>query len=55
VTTIQGRWGKNDAIDRYRIPRADIRRDYTLEDFKAVVRGDWDYLGHIQRIRRVMS
>ena len=23
--------------------------------FEAVVRGDWDYLGHIQRIRRVMS
>lgn len=55
VITTQGRWGKNDLLDRYRIPRADIRRDYTLDDFQAVVRGDWDYLGHIQRIRRAMS
>jgi peptidoglycan/xylan/chitin deacetylase (PgdA/CDA1 family) len=55
VITIQGRWRKNDALDHYRIPRADIRRDYTLDDFKAVVRGDWDYLGHIQRLRRAMS
>lgn len=55
VITIQDRWRKKDVVDRYRIPRADIRRDYTLDDFKAVLRGDWDYLGHIQRIRRLMS
>ena len=55
VITIQGTWKKTDGLDRYRIPRADIRRDYTLDDFKAVVRGEWDYLGHLQRIRRLMS
>ncbi len=55
VITTQNRWRKDNAPDRYRIPRADIRRDYTLDDFKAVVRGDWDYLGQIQRLRRWMS
>ena len=55
VITTQSRWQKDNTPDPYRIPRADIRRDYTLDDFKAVVRGDWDYLGHIQRLRRLMS
>jgi peptidoglycan/xylan/chitin deacetylase (PgdA/CDA1 family) len=55
VITVQGRWRKNDAVDLYRVPRADVRRDYTLQDFQAVVRGDWDYLGNIQRLRRLMS
>jgi peptidoglycan/xylan/chitin deacetylase (PgdA/CDA1 family) len=55
VVTIQGRWQNSPAPDPFRIPRADIRREYTLDDFKAVVRGDWDYLGYIQRFRRLMS
>jgi peptidoglycan/xylan/chitin deacetylase (PgdA/CDA1 family) len=55
VVTIQGRWQYSPVPDPFRIPRADVRRDYTLDDFKAVVRGDWDYLGYIQRFRRLMS
>lgn len=52
VVTIQDRWLMGACPDPYRIPRADIRREYTLQDFAAVVRGDWDYLGYIQRLRR---
>lgn len=37
--------------DPFAIPRIDIARDYTLDDFKAIVRGDWDYLGWLQRAR----
>lgn len=33
-------------------PRIDVRREYSLPDFVAVVRGDWDYLGFIQKFRR---
>jgi peptidoglycan/xylan/chitin deacetylase (PgdA/CDA1 family) len=55
VVTIQGRWRRNAKIDPFRIPRADVRREYNLEDFKAVVRGDWDYLGYVQRFRRLRS
>ena len=32
-------------------PRIDIRRDYTLSDFKKIIRGDWDFLGHVQAWR----
>ena len=41
--------------DRYAIPRIDIRSDYELEDFIAAVRGDWDYLGLVQRARRLLQ
>lgn len=52
VITIQDRWNRAHSPDRYRIPRTDVRRDYTLDDFSNVVEGDWDFLGHIQRFRR---
>ena len=52
VIAIQGRWGREDELDRYRVPRADVRREYSIDDFAAVVRGDWDYLGVLQKIRR---
>ena len=55
VIAIQARWGRGTMPDVYRIPRADVRREYSLEDFAAVVRGDWDYLGTLQRLRRAMS
>lgn len=54
VVAIQGRWGATESLDRFRIPRADIRRDYSIEDFAAVVHGDWDYLGYLQKFRRWM-
>jgi len=37
--------------DPMAIPRINIARDYTLEDFKAIIAGDWDYLGWVQRLR----
>ncbi len=52
VITIQNRWDRAHPPDPYRIPRADVRRDYTLDDFSRVVEGDWDFLGHIQRVRQ---
>lgn len=55
VITIQGRWQKHEPPDPYRIPRADVRREYSLSDFQAVVRGDWDYLGRIQALRRLWN
>jgi peptidoglycan/xylan/chitin deacetylase (PgdA/CDA1 family) len=30
-------------VDRYNIPRMTIRREYTTDDFAAMLRGDWDY------------
>jgi peptidoglycan/xylan/chitin deacetylase (PgdA/CDA1 family) len=35
----------------FALPRLDIRREYELEDFIAVVRGDWDYLRLYQGLR----
>jgi len=52
VITIQDRWDRAHPPDRYRIPRADVRRDYSLDDFSRVVQGDWDFLGYIQRLRQ---
>lgn len=40
--------------DPFALPRVDIRPDYTLEDFAAVVNGCWDYLGLYQRLRGLM-
>lgn len=54
VVAIQGRW-KGNGSDCYRIPRADVRRDYTIDDFAAVVKGDWDFLGYVQKIRRMFG
>ena len=51
VMTIQSRWDRGSEPDLFRIPRTDVRRDYTIDDFAAVVRGDWDFLGQIQRFR----
>lgn len=33
------------------VDRIDIRPDITLTDFAAMIRGDWDYLGWVQRAR----
>lgn len=52
VIAIQDRWDQAHPPDRYRVPRTDVRRDYALDDFSHVVEGDWDFLGHIQRLRR---
>ena len=36
------------------IPRVDIRRDYNLDDFEAILSGDWDYLGKYQRLKQAI-
>lgn len=51
VIAIQGRWKTNYELDLCRVPRADVRRDYSIADFAAVIRGDWDYLGIVQKLR----
>jgi peptidoglycan/xylan/chitin deacetylase (PgdA/CDA1 family) len=33
------------------LPRINVSNEYTMSDFKAVVCGDWDYLGWIQRMK----
>jgi peptidoglycan/xylan/chitin deacetylase (PgdA/CDA1 family) len=33
------------------IPRINISRDYSLSDFKSIVRGNWDFLGWSQKAR----
>ena len=39
-------------FDPFRIPRLYVDRDCTLEDFQAIVNGDWDYLSIAQVLRR---
>lgn len=41
----------SEACDPFQLPRIDVNSTYTLDDFAAIVRGDWDFLGHIQAIR----
>jgi len=38
-------------FDPMAFPRINVAQDYSLEDFKAIVRGDWDYLGWVQRAK----
>lgn len=40
------------SFDSLALPRVNIMSDYTLDDFVAIVRGLWDYLGIIKRIPR---
>jgi len=37
--------------DPYAVPRINIHRDYSMADFAAIVRGDWDFLGWWQEIK----
>lgn len=49
---MSGRHGPVAAgFDPVAVPRINVASDYSLADFKAVVRGDWDYLGAIQAFR----
>lgn len=38
--------------DRFALPRIDVRAEYELPDFIAIVTGAWDYLGVKQRMLR---
>lgn len=39
--------------DTYAFPRMNISKDYTLEDFKNIIKGRWDYLGLIQKMKGI--
>ncbi len=41
-----------EPVDPLRIPRMNIGPGYTLDDFRAVLEGDWDYLGIIQAVKQ---
>jgi len=49
LAAVHGALGRKS--DRMALPRINIAADYSLDDFKAVVRGDWDYLGWLQSAR----
>jgi len=36
------------------VPRVAIRREYTLAHFRAIVCGEWDYLGSYQKVRNAL-
>jgi len=41
--------------DRFAFPRVNIHHDYSIEDFAAIVHGDWDFLGTWQAWRNRRS
>jgi peptidoglycan/xylan/chitin deacetylase (PgdA/CDA1 family) len=45
----------NHRCDRFAIPRMNVAKEYTLDDLTAIVRGDWDYLGWVARVRPALS
>lgn len=45
----------NQRCDRFAIPRMNVAKEYTLDDLTAIVRGDWDYLGWVARVRAALS
>lgn len=38
--------------DLLRLPRAGIEDRYSLRDFQSIIRGDWDFIGLLQTLRR---
>lgn len=53
ATAVTGRHGPvSEDFDPFAIPRINVQRDYTPDDFVAIVRGDWDYLGWMQGLWR---
>jgi peptidoglycan/xylan/chitin deacetylase (PgdA/CDA1 family) len=46
-----GRHGPMKAdSDAFAIPRINVHNEYAIDDFKAITRGDWDYIGWIQKV-----
>jgi len=33
------------------VPRINVSNEYTMADFQSIIRGDWDYLGWIQKMK----
>jgi peptidoglycan/xylan/chitin deacetylase (PgdA/CDA1 family) len=50
VTMVNRRVRPTD--DRLRLPRIGIEDRYNFDDFVGLVRGDWDYIGALQTLRR---
>jgi peptidoglycan/xylan/chitin deacetylase (PgdA/CDA1 family) len=50
VTTVHRPLTAGD--DPYRLPRVGIEDRYSLRDFASAVRGDWDFIGLLQTLRR---
>ena len=51
-SSVSGEHGPiTDKSDLFAIPRIDIRQDYNLNDFSAVVKGRWDFLKTLQAMR----
>ncbi len=50
ATTVHRPLSTND--DLFRLPRAGIEERYSLDDFKSIIRGDWDFIGLLQALRR---
>lgn len=41
--------------DQFALPRIDVRAEYEMQDFVALVSGRWDYLGYKQRLARTLA
>lgn len=41
--------------DRLALPRIDVSKQYSLADFQMIVFGHWDFLGGVQRARRLVQ
>ena len=41
----------HEGFDQWAVPRLNISKDYSLDDFAAVIAGDWDYLGWVQKLQ----
>lgn len=50
ATTVHRPVLANDEI--FKLPRAEIADRYSLRDFTNIVRGDWDFIGMLQTLRR---
>lgn len=37
----------------FALPRIDIQKTYSMDDFKSIITGHWDFLGKIQQLRRL--
>jgi len=55
VTALHGFVRRDAAFDPLQMPRMAIENRYRLDDFEALLVGDWDFMWVYQRLRRVMS
>jgi peptidoglycan/xylan/chitin deacetylase (PgdA/CDA1 family) len=41
----------HDEVNSLAVPRINVSSEYTMADFQALIRGDWDYLGWLHRMK----